>query len=89
MKKPSFPKVSAKFGAPLGRTSAAIYHHIGEENVHRVTLVDGYDRGGAYWGANMPGSILFVAVQEDGTQAYTRAGNTDEAIAKFNESGNF
>jgi hypothetical protein len=65
----------------MGRRSTPML--VGERHyVRRVPLVDGYDPGGAYWGCNSIGHLLFVAHSPSGGEYYLRATHRQEAREK-------
>jgi len=72
----AFPKVSCKYGAPMGRMSLPIPYDadgnrvkssdprdVGKRVYRRIVPIDsgGYDRGGAYWGLGKPLYCEFTA----------------------------
>lgn len=72
--------VSSRYGAPMGRPSQPMLK--GERHYIRlVPLRDGYDPGGAYWGCNDIGFLLYVAYSEHG-EYYLRATHRREAQEK-------
>lgn len=79
-----FPKVSCRYGAPMGRYSQPGWQWPKDRRkiaANKSAWVDGdYDRGGAYWGCGTP----IWAVWERGHAAesvvYVRAWSRDSAI---------
>ena len=79
-----FPKVSGKYGAPMGR------HGDNPANLHGIKRLYcrhqgggyGYDRGGAYWG--LPSNVYGVWAHLGGeiVCTYVRANSRQAAIAK-------
>ena len=43
-------KVDGKYGAPMGRNPSVLTESYGRIYDRKVSLTDGYDKGGAYWG---------------------------------------
>lgn len=82
-----FPKVSSKYGAPMGRRSdsAANLQDCKRLHARRQGGGDGYDRGGAYWGT--PSNVWGVWGWVDGQPycVYVRAWSREEAIKKARE----
>lgn len=78
-----FPKVSARFGAPMGRVSHNPGLCAGMQLCAHEQGGDGYyDRGGAYWGSSPEGPVWAVwqaTKGEDGV-VYVRAHSREEAI---------
>lgn len=81
------PKVSCRYGAPMGRRNS----HPGNEPeegsrfyLQRVRLdMGGYDRGGAYWGTGTP---LYSYQSECGeVSGFLRANSRSEAKDKIRE----
>ena len=79
-----FPKVSCKYGAPMGRHSdnPANLQDCKRLHARRQGGGDGYDRGGAYWGT--PSNVWGVWGWVDGQPCcvYVRARSREEAITK-------
>lgn len=79
-----FPDVSSRYGSPMGRRGDNPANLQGLRRLHarRQGGGDGYDRGGAYWGA--PSNVWGVWGWIDGQACvtYVRAGSRAEAIAK-------
>ena len=72
------PKLSCKYGAPLGRSNQDVS---GKCHLQRVTLIDGgYDQGGAYWGIGLP---LYVAQDKEGHLFFLHANDREDAKAKL------
>lgn len=76
------PKVSCRYGAPMGRRGCAyLATEAGKFYLSRVRLDSGgYDSGGAYWGCGAP---LFGVMDQDGNTDYFRAADRDAAKAKL------
>lgn len=74
------PKVSARYGAPLGRQS----DHLDHDGTWRAAQVEideqGYDPGGAYWGLRPIGQSLFAVQDGMGNIAFVDAPGHDEAL---------
>lgn len=78
-----FDYVGCKFGAPMGRRGYGSANETSKVRVFKVNLdTQGYDDGGAYWGVNLPGSVLYCAEGED-YRRFVRALSRSEAIAKL------
>lgn len=56
------PDMNCKYGAPLGRPERN-QDCVGKVSLRRIPLIQGYDRGGAYWGSGQP---LYWAGDESG-----------------------
>jgi hypothetical protein len=68
------PKVSTRYGAPMGRADSRI---AGKCRLQRIHLNSGgYDSGGAYWGHGKP---LWVAMDSDGGMLFCRANTREQA----------
>ena len=80
-----FPKVSCKYGAPIGRHSdnPANLQDVKRLCARRQGGEDGYDRGGAYWGT--PANVWGVWAYIDGEVVccYVRANSRTDAINKI------
>ncbi len=75
-------KVSAKYGAPMGRASDLLADLTGKVHLRQVKLVDGdYDEGGAYWGGGPGVQPLFCLWDDEGHVVYTRANSREGAKA--------
>ena len=81
-----FEKVSAKYGAPMGRAEyGTVEGTAGKIRLFRVSLSEGYDDGGAYWGcATSWRDQLYCAVADDAKygddyRRFIRAGSREEA----------
>jgi len=72
-----FPEVSCTYGAPMGRRSDTQLN--GRLYARRQGGGDGYDRGGAYWGA--PANVWGVW-DDDRSVVYVRASSRADAIKK-------
>lgn len=78
-----FSNVSSKYGAPMGRSSYPLIEE-GEILLFEVQFVDSdYDDGGAYWGSNSRGEVLYCARDEEGNEAFARASSKTDAIRKL------
>lgn len=78
---PNIPEVSAKYGAPHGRSGSWVYRDTGTITLQRVELDSGgYDEGGAYWGLGEP---LWWASSESGLDAWYRAKDLAAAQAQW------
>jgi hypothetical protein len=79
-----FPKVSGKYGAPMGRHSdnPANLQDVKRLCARRQGGVDGYDKGGAYWGtpANVWG--VWGTAAGETVVTYVRASSRADAIAQ-------
>jgi len=77
-----FPKVWSPRGAPMGRYSATIPAAAKRLHARRQQGGQGYDRGGAYWGA--PSNVWGVWCKHEGAIvcAYVRASSRADAINK-------
>jgi hypothetical protein len=73
---PNLPIGSCKYGAPMGRRAelpdtdgpaAAV-----RMRLERLAMCGDYDTGGAYWGCESPGQLLYVA-HNDETRIVVRA----------------
>lgn len=77
-----FPPVSGKYGAPIGRHGGNPANLQGVKRLYARHQQggDGYDRGGAYWGA--PSNVWAVWARVDGAVevVYVRAASRDAAI---------
>ncbi len=80
-----FPKVSCRYGAPMGRDSGEIDPD-GKLCAMHQGGGDGYDKGGAYWGS--PSNVWAVWNYGDGDNGciYVRAWSREEAIKKAMET---
>lgn len=77
----SIPEVSAKHGAPMGRSGNWIFDPGAPITLQRVELDSGgYDEGGAYWGLGEP---LWWAHSETGLDAWYRAKDLNAAMAQW------
>lgn len=77
-KKITLPKLSCRFGSPMGRHSDKL---TGKVWLQPMRMIDGaYDEGGAYWGADEP---MYVAQDADGHLAFYRAKNRTEVKTKI------
>jgi len=77
-----FPKVWSPRGAPMGRYSDILPAAAKHLHARRQQGSDGYDRGGAYWGA--PSNVWGVWCWQDGRVfcTYVRANSREDAIDK-------
>jgi hypothetical protein len=77
-----FPPVSCAYGAPMGRRGDNPANLLGLRRLHarRQGGLDGYDRGGAYWGS--PSNVWGVWAWIDGRPCvtYVRAHSRADAI---------
>lgn len=77
-----FPPVNCQYGAPMGRHGDNPANLIGVKRLHarRQGGGQGYDRGGAYWGA--PSNVWGVWAWIDGAAVctYVRASSRADAI---------
>lgn len=82
-----FPKVSCKYGAPMGRhgDNPSNLQDVKRLHARRQGGGEGYDKGGAYWGT--PSNVWGVWAWLDGEAVctYVRAWSRDEAIKKVRE----
>jgi hypothetical protein len=82
-----FPAVSCKYGAPMGRCgdSAANLQDVKRLHARHQGGGDGYDKGGAYWGA--PSNVWGVWGTVDGEIlcTYVRANSRIDAINKVRD----
>ena len=82
------PAVSCKYGAPMGRSGRL--SHQGDPAAIRFYLQHvplnsgGYDRGGAYWGHDVP--LYWYCADDSSFEGYLRAHNRTQAKAKVRES---
>lgn len=75
-----FPQVSARYGAPMGRSQDGYLETDLPRFVRlfRVRLNrQGYDDGGAYWGLDV--DPLWCAMDDDGAQQFVRAASREQA----------
>lgn len=81
MSRITLPKLSCKYGAPMGRHNA---HISGKCKLQKCPMVDGgaYDNGGAYWGC---GLTLWVCQDLEGGLFFVRAKNRNEAKKAIQE----
>ena len=79
-----FPEVSSKYGAPMGRRSdnPANLQDVKRLCARRQGGGDGYDKGGAYWGA--PSNVWGVwgTAAGETVVTYVRASSRADAIAQ-------
>ena len=79
-----FPEVSSKYGAPMGRHSdnPANLQDVKRLCARRQGGGDGYDKGGAYWGA--PSNVWGVwgTAAGETVVTYVRASSRADAIAQ-------
>ena len=95
MTKFKIPKVSCKYGAPMGRGCwpRDDYGHFDlkadvfkkKASCFRLSFIDGcYDQGGAYWGSPANVYIATNGFEDDDTfQLFTRAKSRADAIRQF------
>lgn len=77
-----FEQVNNTYGAPMGRRDSGHLDTAEPKNIRlfRVNLDSGgYDDGGAYWGPNPYGQILFCAIDAIGNRRFTRAASRERA----------
>lgn len=81
MSRITLPKLSCKYGAPMGRSNDRIS---GKCRLQICPMVDGgaYDNGGAYWGI---GVTLWVCQDKEGSLFFVRAKNREEAKKTIQE----
>lgn len=78
-----FPDVSARYGAPMGRTESPLSEGPRAIRIFRVRLDSGgYDDGGAYWGHSR-GEALYCAQCDDGGRKFVRAPSRLQAVAQL------
>ena len=87
------PDVSSRYGAPMGRKSDHLSGLIIEAidspfTLQRIRLdVGGYDRGGAYWGHDLPLYWWSVTLTEgdatDECSGFMRASSREDAKAQI------
>ena len=80
-----FTPVDCSRGSPMGRAQYGFGCTPAPRSVRvfKVTLSEGYDDGGAYWGCNSFGAYLYCATDDDGYRMFTRAASRADAIANF------
>ena len=80
-----FPDVSCKYGAPMGRRSdnPANLQDVKRLCARRQGGGDGYDKGGAYWGA--PSNVwgVWAHLGDDIVCCYVRASSRVDAIKQM------
>jgi len=83
--KKQFSIVDSAYGAPMGRATSGTAAACEPRTVRlfRVVLIDGYDDGGAYWGANSRGSFLYCATDGAGYREFTRAASRADAATRL------
>jgi hypothetical protein len=77
-----FPKVSTRYGAPMGRVSAALDPDLSPDALCVAGPAGEYDSGGAYWGhGGADGPVYAVWQRGKGREgvAYVRARSRDAA----------
>ena len=74
------PRVNTQSGAPMGRPSQPLDTQ-GRLYARRVPLMEGYDRGGAYWGERLPGHSLYAVQDVQGHTAFFDATSSMNAKA--------
>lgn len=78
------PKVSCRYGAPMGRVSSGALDLSRRLYLRRIPLNGGgYDRGGAYWGIGAP---LWCVMDQNGATRYFRAANRHAAKVYVRET---
>ena len=79
-----FNDVNCEYGAPMGRSRAAVSEVTEKVRLFRVNLDSGgYDDGGAYWGIGPPS--VYCAESDDGYREFFRASSRDAAKAEVLE----
>ena len=80
-----FPKVSCKYGAPMGRHSDSPGNFVDVPTLYAMHQGggQGYDKGGAYWGN--PSNVWAVWTRGGESVCYVRAWSRESAIAKARE----
>lgn len=77
-----FNNVNATYGAPMGRRDIGQLDTAKPKNIRlfKVNLDSGgYDDGGAYWGHNQYGQILFCAIDALGNRRFIWAASRERA----------
>ena len=78
-----FARVSARYGAPMGRPGKDFVDpDFGRLCARHQGGSDGYDKGGAYWGLPHNVWAVWIAGQGPETVSYVRANSRLDAIAK-------
>lgn len=82
---PNLPAGSCKYGAPMGRAARVPEGPDTDAprklRLSRLAMCGDYDTGGAYWGCESPGQLLYVASDDDETRIVVRAPNRAIAAA--------
>lgn len=80
------PPVSSKYGAQMGRHSGSLDHDsYATWKAVKVSLSQGYDKGGVYWGNRALGRSLYAVQDGMGNIAYVDAQSNKLAIAAAKE----
>jgi len=76
------PRVSCRYGAPMGRHTGPEPGSLGDRwRLRRIPLDSGgYDPGGAYWGHGLP---LYWARNQDEAETFFRADSRNAAKARI------
>ena len=82
-----FPAVSGRYGAPMGRYGDNPANLQGVRRLHarRQGGGDGYDRGGAYWGAPSNVWAVWARIGDEIICTYIRASSHADAINQVRE----
>ena len=84
------PKVDCRYGAPMGRRTVTTERaHPVKFHLRRVHLTQGYDNGGAYWGAPSDLWRAWGAGAEDEQVIYVRASTRVGAKCQITMKENF
>jgi hypothetical protein len=80
-----FPDVNCTYGSPMGRAEYGIIENCVDRSIRvfKVRLNGDYDDGGAYWGSNSIGSILYCATDDSDYRHFIRASDRVNAIIKL------
>lgn len=81
--KPKLPKLSGKYGAPMGRHSFGTLENVKPRSlyVRKIYLNSGgYDSGGAYWGARPRGASLYWLTDGGGYSQFVDASCRERAL---------
>src|SRR5690625_5123308 len=79
--KPKLPKLSGKYGAPMGRHSHGTLENVAPGTLHiqRLALDEGYDAGGAYWDDRRVGASLWW-LSDGGDYSHFVDGSSPERV---------
>ncbi len=81
------PPVNCRHGAPMGRHGRAGGPGDAPLYLRKIRLNGGYDSGGAYWGARLPGeSLYWYSTDDSSTEGYLDAKSRDHAKAQLRET---